>query len=417
MNLPPLQHDERRQQLPQGECQFRFPELTLGASRGRRCACEIFSLNKVLPGSICQCGHQAWYHTSARESSVSKDQYDSLLGRLESIETALEGLSRRENQEQNELRQAIQGLYSSLSSTSAKMSTRMAGQENNLEGVADKVYELQESTRALQSQSLSLDNARDGLEMRMNALEIDNLRSKQRLKEVTAAQPSLSHRSSQKYDRKSQGWSSRVLFVPHRLIQDPLNETSLSHRRCRSRGLLKSLNFDGADEGSFITAVDTAFSFVIRDRPWTPFIITLSSLGGPQPSWCLSMIDGKDRAKDWNRAFLERYCVQKGRQKSTPTIVIGLRDEELSWEDVKALPALHEEDSNFWQQDPNNDSESHSNQSRLSQRSGSRSSANEIRSSGNASPRSIQSNWEKEDSFNAKRRRKSSDDRGSGLSH
>ena len=417
MNLPSLQYDECPPRLPQGECRFHFPELSLGASTGRRCACKKFNLNKVVPGSICQCGHQAGCHiSSAQEAVVSKDQYDNLLRRLEQTETALECMKQRETQEHNEMRHAVHGLYDNLSSISAQLNTRMIGQGNEWKGVANRVHELQESTRAMQKQFLSLDDSRSDLEVRMNALEVDSMASKQKMKEVGAARTSLSRRASQKHNQKAQTWSCRVLFVPHRLVRDPLDVSGSSHRRCCSRGLLRTLAFDGPDKGSFTSAVDSAFSFVIKGRPWTPFIVTLSSLGGLRPSWSLSPIDGKERAKDWNRAFLERYCVQKGRQGSTPTIVIGLRDEELSWEDVRALPSSQAEDESLWQQDSSNEVEPQSNQSRLSRRSGSRSSVNEARSSANPSPGSSLHSWVKEEHFSIKRRRKSSDDTGSGFS-
>ncbi|KUJ15384.1 uncharacterized protein LY89DRAFT_735500 [Mollisia scopiformis] len=45
--------------LPQGNCHYILlhPEV-----KGLRCACVRYSLNRLIPGSTCDCGHQAYYH-------------------------------------------------------------------------------------------------------------------------------------------------------------------------------------------------------------------------------------------------------------------------------------------------------------------------------------------------------------------
>ena len=411
MNLPSLQYNERQPRLPQGECHFRFPELSLGASTGRTCACENFSLDKALPGSICRCGHQAWLHIShTNESVVSKSRFDNLVRRLEFMELALEKISEREVQRQDEIKQSIQGLYSNLSLTSAQLENRLGSQNDRLEGVVDKVYELRESTRAIHKKVLGINDSNIDLAARFNTLETETEEFKHKIKDVATVRPSLTHRSSQRQERKAQAWSCYVLFVPHQLVRDPLNASSITYRRCYARGLLKLLGFDGPDERSFISAVNCAFSFVIRDRLWAPFIITLSSLGDPQPSWRLSLIDGKEGVNGWNRALLERYCVQKHCQGNTPTIVIGLRDEELSWDDIRALPSSQAEDDSLWQEDSIKEIFQHKNSSRSKQRSGSRSSIYKATSSGNPSPRSSYYDWEREKDLCSKKRRTSSGD-------
>ena len=411
MNLSPLQRNERQPRLPQGECHFRSPEPSLGSSVGRKCACESFSLDKPLPGSICRCGHQAWLHISqSNESVVSKGQFDDLVRRLEFMELAFEKISKRDVQRQDEMKQAIQGLYSNLSSTAAQLENHLVSQNDRLGGVMDKVYELRESTKALHNKVLGLNDSNVGLTARLNTLEIDNEEFKHKTKGAATSRTSLTHRSSQKQERKAQAWSCYVLFVPHRLVRDPLNASSTTYRRCCARELLKLLVFEGPDEKSFISAVNSAFYSIIGNRSWAPFIITLSSLGDPQPSWSLGLIDGKEGVNGWNRALLERYCVQKHCQGNTPTIVIGLRDEELSWDDIRAIPSSQVEDESLWQEESSSEIIQHNNNSRLTQRSRSGSSFFRATSSGNLSPRGNYCDWERERDCSSKKRRTSSGD-------
>lgn len=411
MNLPPLQYNERQPRLPQGECHFRLPEPSLGSSVGRKCACERFNLDKALPGSICCCGHQAWLHIShSNDSVVSKSQFDDLVRRLDLMEQALEKMSKSDVQRQGEIKQAIQGLYSNVSLTSAQLDDKLVSQNDRLEGMVEKIYEFRESAETLHERILNLDDINIGLTARLNMLETDNGDFKHKMKGAAVTRPSLTHRSSQKQERKAQPWSCHVLFVPHKLVRDPLNVFSMTYRRCCARGLLRLLVFDGPDEKSFISAVNSAFSFIIRNRSWAPFIITLSSLGDPQPSWKLGLIDGKEGVNGWNRALLERYCIQKHCQETKPTIVIGLRDEELSWEDIRVLPSAQAEDESLWQEESSSEIIQLKNNARLRQRSRSRSSIGRATSSGNPSPRSGYYDWERERDSSSKKRRTSSGD-------
>ncbi len=70
--------------LPQGDCRYILlhPEV-----KGRRCACVGFALNRSIPGSTCDCGHQACYHENG---TVERQELEALRKKVDMLEEQLE---------------------------------------------------------------------------------------------------------------------------------------------------------------------------------------------------------------------------------------------------------------------------------------------------------------------------------------
>ena len=412
MYLPPLRQNTSPSYLPKGECRFLLQEPDIGNPTTQKCACQEFVSNETHTSSVCQCGHQAWHHVlEAEPLPVSREEYNKLVHRLRYLEEAYGELKIRKDQEQEDMSRIIRRLHDDLTMTSTQTDNRFLGQEGRLSGVMDRVCELQEFSKAMQKKVIDLDDSSSKIEAKVDSIECDARASKQRAKEVTSSRSRPAHRASSRNEWRVQPWSCHILFVPNRVVPEPLNVSSITHRRCCSRGLLRLLTFDGPDEASFVSAVNMSFSFIIKNRRWAPFIIMLSSLGGSQPSWNLTPIAGKERTNEWNRAFLERNCAQKGRPGETPTIVIGLSDEELTWKDIRALPAAQGEDEWLWHDSAEFRSEPRRH-SRVSKRSDSMASTHEGYSTGCPSPKASSCDSRFEDCLITKRQRTSSDEKG-----
>src|ERR1700710_1931429 len=74
--------------LPKGDCRYILlhPEV-----KGLRCACVGFALNRAIPGSTCDCGHQACYHSPDKENgSVERQELEALREKVNMLEEELD---------------------------------------------------------------------------------------------------------------------------------------------------------------------------------------------------------------------------------------------------------------------------------------------------------------------------------------
>ena len=88
--------------MPQGHCRYilMVPEI-----KGQRCACVNFTLNMGIPGSTCECGHLACFHTKEPETSAEqKQELDVLKRRIRLLE---EQMSRGHDDEVDAIRMRL----------------------------------------------------------------------------------------------------------------------------------------------------------------------------------------------------------------------------------------------------------------------------------------------------------------------
>src|SRR4051794_38673670 len=85
---PPRRRRSRASEahLPKGGCRF---ILIHPAAEHLRCACTGFSLNRTIPGSLCDCGHQAVYHMAENNPS-DKQEIEALKMRINILEDELD---------------------------------------------------------------------------------------------------------------------------------------------------------------------------------------------------------------------------------------------------------------------------------------------------------------------------------------
>ncbi len=74
--------------LPKGDCRY---ILLHPKVEGLRCACVGFALNRSIPGSTCDCGHQACYHSHDTENaSAEREELEALRKKIDFLEEELD---------------------------------------------------------------------------------------------------------------------------------------------------------------------------------------------------------------------------------------------------------------------------------------------------------------------------------------
>lgn len=167
--------------LPHGSCQFILlhPEL-----KGLRCQCVGFALNRSIPGSTCDCGHQACYHEPAKENaSVERQELDTLRRKVDMLEAQLERgrldgsdgglvdrLGRLEDlvektkgeseQEMKNVYRGISGLWQNV----GVLNKRTPYYDDHIEGLVDDV-------QRMRNRLIDIDDASMRVEDRVEALE------------------------------------------------------------------------------------------------------------------------------------------------------------------------------------------------------------------------------------------------------
>lgn len=72
---------------PKGHCRY---ILLNTEAKGLRCACVKFDLNLSIPGSTCDCGHQACYHVPDKEGPLAeRRELDLLKEKVKQLEERL----------------------------------------------------------------------------------------------------------------------------------------------------------------------------------------------------------------------------------------------------------------------------------------------------------------------------------------
>ena len=157
----------------------------------------------------------------------------------------------------------------------------------------------------------------------------------------------LPFRTDKKYPSS---WSARVIFVPRKSQGFAYDPDSKGYRRCASRNLQQNLDFSSQDSSCFAECVETAFKGLFRGRPWMPMTghrpsdepfgrMVLTPL---QPDLIHPII--------WNYPFLEDHCIAHDKMQGD-VLYITLQYEDVTWNEIRFLPAVSGVDESCWKHD------------------------------------------------------------------
>jgi hypothetical protein len=145
-------------------------------------------------------------------------------------------------------------------------------------------------------------------------------------------------------------WSVRVIFVLRKSQRFAFDPDSNGYKRCASRKLQQNLEFPSQDSSCFANRIDTAFKGVFRGRPWMP-------LTGHRPAdepfgrMALTLLPADLIHRDvWDYPFLEDHCIAHDKMQGD-ILYITLQYEDVTWNELRFLPAVTGVDEACWNHD------------------------------------------------------------------
>ncbi|KAI9748757.1 MAG: hypothetical protein M1815_002987 [Lichina confinis] len=272
--------------LPRGDCRF---ILLLPDVSGQRCACQGYRRNDGVPGSSCECGHQACYHApdAHDEGVVSRREYGALLDRLAALEAECRGhrtdavrdrvksleaaVDRAESRTTEDIRavcRALQGLHASMTRLQLVASDRFVAYDDRIEGLVDRTAAVDDDLRSVRARVVAIDDLTMQLE--------DHVAELSGVEEPTpsSSRPKparvCGHDEEEDVGKEGRSWSTRVTVLPSSIVVDGPVDVAKVERRCRSRGLSREVTFEADSSEAIVRAVEACFDIVIAGRRWVP---------------------------------------------------------------------------------------------------------------------------------------------------
>lgn len=396
MFSPPRREKARNDSfLPKGDCRYILlhPEVS-----GQRCACVGFALNKSIPGSTCDCGHQACYHSTDKENQpVERQELEYLIGKIQSLQDQLdrerhggrggmvdrigyleetsEKTKAESDAEFRNIHQRNKGVWESLVVANKKLSSF----DDKIESVADNVHHHKSRIEELDDANMRLEDRIEMLERAHHDIPFTRRRKAStppsavmspgspRMSEAgqstISVETRIPHRflssedtaTVQKFRERvasvgsgSQSWTVHISLLPSSYQPFPFEKDTVAYKRCLSRGLHQVIVIPDTDSDSFNTAVNVSFADMLRGRAWEPLNAQICNA----PSLCgLPMLRRMDQhliGMDYDADFLRRNCAVCDDGGKILDLYIAMSEDTFSWADLKALSPFKEGLEEAW---------------------------------------------------------------------
>ncbi|KAJ4361914.1 hypothetical protein N0V83_010855 [Neocucurbitaria cava] len=150
-------------------------------------------------------------------------------------------------------------------------------------------------------------------------------------------------------------WSVRIIFVPRKSQRFAYDPDSPGYRRCASRKLQQNLDFPSQDSSCFANRVESVFKGVFRGRPWMP-ITGHRPADEPFGRMALTLLPPEFIHRDiWDYPFLEDHCITHDKMQGD-ILYITLQYEDVTWNEIRFLPAVTGVEESCWNHDEELDS-------------------------------------------------------------
>ena len=371
--------------LPKGDCRYILlhPEF-----KGLRCACVGFALNRAIPGSTCDCGHQACYHVPEKEaSSVERHELEALREKVNVLETELdrerhggrgglvERLSRLEELvdksktdsdiEIKNLYRGIGGLWQNV----GVLNKRTPYYDDHIEGLVDDVQRIRNRLIEIDDASMRVEDRVDTLENSSsapNAASISRRRkastppsvlldpltdytikseedisdSRIPLRILTTEEPphiqSFRERVAS-VGSGSQAWTVHISLLPKSSQPFPFEKDTAAYKRCLSRGLHRVIAIPDSDSNSFVTTVSENFAEILKGRLWHPLVAKICDAKILRGLPMLRQLDDCLIGSDYDYDFLQKHCAVTDEVGKILDIYIAMSNDSISWADLKTV--------------------------------------------------------------------------------
>jgi hypothetical protein len=389
--------------LPKGDCRYILlhPEV-----KGLRCACVGFALNRIIPGSTCDCGHQACYHSPDKENgSVERQELDALREKVNMLE---EELDRERQGGRGGIVDRLGRLEELVDKTKVDTDAELKGVYRNVSGLwhsvdvlnkktayyDDHLESLDDDVERMGLRLIDIDDASMRVEDRVEALEnssepISSVISRRR-KASTPPSPALDNnsecsdrseetvttsRSDTRYSlhliraedvstiqsfrqrvasvgSEPQAWTVHISLLPTSSQPFPFEKDTAAYKRCLSRGLHQMVVIPDSDSHSFRTSVDQAFSKILRGRPWLPLVARICDAQNLRGLPMLRQLPEDLVDSDYNAAFLQRNCAVVDESGKILDLYIAMSEDTISWAELREVSPFQSGLEASWTYDP-----------------------------------------------------------------
>ncbi|KAI8941076.1 hypothetical protein NX059_002316 [Plenodomus lindquistii] len=377
VHLPGKSTPSGETQLPRGECSFILPESEGTHGARQRCSCRSFYPDSIVR-SRCGCGHQAWNHEAQPLATVSTDDYLKAVEQMKQLRQEMQRFEQLEHNLKQELfkeRMAREELVRTNMAIQARLYENMQylkmTMDDRVEAVVDRTTELSDQVKAQGERLTMVDEFSMELENRVDRVEQLSGMSRDATPVGSTSRACMSppkaspvppvpllmqtqHTLGQlpiRTDKKyPMSWCVRVIFVPRKSLRVAYDPDSNGYKRCASRNLHQTLEFPSQDSSCFANRVESAFKGLFRGRPWMP-------LQGHRPAdepfgrMALTLLPPDLIHRDvWDYPFLEDHCISHDKMQGD-ILYITLQYEDVTWNEIRFLPAVSNVDESCWNHD------------------------------------------------------------------
>jgi hypothetical protein len=366
-------HQEQQPQrtddgLPQGECRF----ITTDGQR-ERCSCVSFCLNPSIPGA-CGCGHQAWHHLREPSgSSVSLDSHIAVVDELKRVRELnrklQDDLLREKRERERTIHSVVQANIIKLGHLKYYCDDKLEQLRRNVEDrLEDRVEQIEDKAVGAFAATEELGSKYSELEeivMRLvEDIDLGRRPSRSLTPLLEGAQspihspipPPIPERTVPELPIRTSptqlaSWDVKIVLVPSRDAECAFQVDTVAFRRCQTRGFLQDIHLKDKSSQTFTFAVESSFTAILRRRLWMPLQCLDSQKLSLQPLDATYL-----KPSSWDFALLEAQCLAHNKGYGGDVIFIALKDESLSWEDIRNLPTTFGSDETCWDHDDELDS-------------------------------------------------------------
>lgn len=383
--LPPRREAAREDDshLPQGDCQFILSDTGV---QGLRCACVGFSLNRAIPGSSCDCGHQSCYHVPEKDATASQRREVEILeekiqlleerldrerqggtsdivGRLGRLEESLDNTRAETNAEFKNTYRGMGGLWHGL----GLLQTRAPYYDDQIEALVDEADRMRNRLVDIDDASMQLEDRVESLEktaippgsmlsrrrrastppsvaFECSSEQVANTSSFVPVQLVRLEMPSLSvipaHVQSFRRRVSSVGfgvpsWTVHISLLPSSSQPFPFEKDTVAYKRCLSRGLHRVAAIPDTDAHSFKKTVSEAFAEILRGRPWRPLVARICDAKNLRGLPMLRQLDESMANCDCDYSFLQTNCAVTDDGGKIIDLYIAMTNDTISWRELK----------------------------------------------------------------------------------
>lgn len=393
--------------LPKGDCRYILlhPEV-----KGLRCACVGFALNRSIPGSTCDCGHQACYHSPDKEDgSVERQELEALREKVNVLEEELdrerqagrggivdrlgrleELVDKTKADTEIELKTVYRGI-SGLWQSVGTLNKRTSCYDDHIESLVDDVERISHRLIDIDDASMRVEDRVEALETSTNPVSTiisrrrkastppspafdDSSECSVRSVETATTSRSETHYSLQLVRAEdvevevstiqsfrqrvasvgsgAQAWTVHISLLPTSSQPFPFEKDTAAYKRCLSRGLHQMIVVPDSDSHSFRCSVDQAFSEILRGRPWLPLVARICDAKNLRGLPMLRQLPEYLVGSDYNAEFLQHNCAVVDESGKILDLYIAMAQDTISWDELRGVKPFKPGLEASWTYDP-----------------------------------------------------------------